>query len=686
MKIKYRYSKVLIFLLCFLIVMSSIITYQLFNPIPKNNLVNLSLFEERWIQENKNKMIDIAILNNIPIFSSGGEGLIFSLLDAIKIDSDLDFNKISYNINGPQPNNQFIFKIIDNNQLLSANDLLLLEDYYVVLSKEKEKINDLKLLDDTNIGLLRGDLNKITNYLNQTKKISYVPVDNIDELNILFEDNLIDYLIIPRQLYFPFIITNEYQVVYTFNNLSIKYVLTYHLDNDDKLNSIIKKYFQGWMANDYLNDYNEAMFKLYADLKNISDEQKDAFKSKRYIYGYLENKPYDALIDNKLAGINSQFIDPFASFSNIELTHKKYNSIETLYKDFNKGEIDIIFDYYNFNVTDNYLATNEVIANRYVVLSSIKNNLILDGLTSLDGKTIATIKNLKLTKFLDRNTEVSWKLVDRFQQLLNYDLILLDYNTYLYYKHTKLSNYNLIFEDDASPNYRYLISNKDNNRLFYLFYQYYLTSINEQQYQYLAINNLLLTEDELNLSSLWLYIILIPSFGVMFYFLLFKIKQLKKAKEYTKVKYIDHLTSLKNRCYLNHHLHQWEENTVYPQAIMIINLNNIKEINNNYGHDEGDRLIKMVANILINHQLSKTDVIRIDGDEFLIYMIGYEKVAIEEYLKKLNNLFSDLPYDYGASLGYSMITDDIKTIDDATNEAILNMLKDKEAKKSNKDS
>jgi len=37
-----------------------------------------------------------------------------------------------------------------------------------------------------------------------------------------------------------------------------------------------------------------------------------------------------------------------------------------------------------------------------------------------------------------------------------------------------------------------------------------------------------------------------------------------------------------------------------------------------------------------------------------------------------------LPYGFGAAIGYSMIVDEIKTIDDAINEATLEMRTDKE--------
>ena len=35
--------------------------------------------------------------------------------------------------------------------------------------------------------------------------------------------------------------------------------------------------------------------------------------------------------------------------------------------------------------------------------------------------------------------------------------------------------------------------------------------------------------------------------------------------------------------------------------------------------------------------------------------------------------FKNLPYEFGATIGYSMITDDLKSIEDAFNEAVEDM-------------
>ena len=66
---------------------------------------------------------------------------------------------------------------------------------------------------------------------------------------------------------------------------------------------------------------------------------------------------------------------------------------------------------------------------------------------------------------------------------------------------------------------------------------------------------------------------------------------------------------------------------------------------------------------------------RTDGDEFIIYLVGYDERKISSYIHKLNKeLISALPNkEYGVSIGYRMILSEEMTIDDAINDA-LNMI------------
>lgn len=108
---------------------------------------------------------------------------------------------------------------------------------------------------------------------------------------------------------------------------------------------------------------------------------------------------------------------------------------------------------------------------------------------------------------------------------------------------------------------------------------------------------------------------------------------------------------------------------------MVIDLNKIQEINDLYGYNEGDKQIKALANILVKTQLDNSEIMRTDGNEFVIYLVGYSQKQVSNYIFKLNKEIKKLPYEFGAEFGFSMIQDDIKTIEDALNEAVEDMKK-----------
>ena len=152
----------------------------------------------------------------------------------------------------------------------------------------------------------------------------------------------------------------------------------------------------------------------------------------------------------------------------------------------------------------------------------------------------------------------------------------------------------------------------------------------------------------------------------------------KKAKKEDRLYYLDAMTNLKNRNYLNDNINNWDNTKIYPRTIVMIDLNNLKYVNDNYGHEEGDQLIIKAAAILVNTQLENSEIVRTDGNEFLIYLVGYSERQVDTYTKKLGKEMKSLPHEFGAAVGYSMIIDEIKTIDDAINEATLEMIANKQ--------
>ena len=151
-----------------------------------------------------------------------------------------------------------------------------------------------------------------------------------------------------------------------------------------------------------------------------------------------------------------------------------------------------------------------------------------------------------------------------------------------------------------------------------------------------------------------------------------------KVKKEDRIKYIDLLTSLKNRNYYNEKIKVWNKNRVFPQACIVLDCNRVKELNDLLGHEEGDKQIQAVANILIRTQVDNSEIMRTDGNEFFVYMVGYSEKQVLSYMKRLVKGFKKLPHDYGVAMGFSMIENDTQLVEDAFNEASIKMRENKD--------
>jgi diguanylate cyclase (GGDEF) domain len=86
-------------------------------------------------------------------------------------------------------------------------------------------------------------------------------------------------------------------------------------------------------------------------------------------------------------------------------------------------------------------------------------------------------------------------------------------------------------------------------------------------------------------------------------------------------------------------------------------MDNLKSINDNYGHDEGDRALKEVT-LLLEQSYRESDIVgRLGGDEFSVLCICSPD-SIEEIINRLNtniiqfNSTGKLMYDISLSYGY----------------------------------
>lgn len=131
----------------------------------------------------------------------------------------------------------------------------------------------------------------------------------------------------------------------------------------------------------------------------------------------------------------------------------------------------------------------------------------------------------------------------------------------------------------------------------------------------------------------------------------------EKTQEMDKIKsksYTDALTGLWNREYTEKRVNELldEEN---QGSLMMIDLDNFKAINDNYGHQEGDRVLLLFADTLREFSEEKDVVCRIGGDEFVLFLTGKtgrSEVAnlAQDIIISLNNKIKSLNYDVKTSV------------------------------------
>ena len=656
--------------------------------IKKNKDANgeFTLLEKRWIEKNKSTVVDVSILNDLPIYGEDGDGVFFDFLDGFTKETEISFNKIPYKSTQDAPSSNYIFLITSNNSL-NDDELVFYTDSYVLVSKDNKEVKNISDLKGVTIGSLESDLNKVKDTFEENDQIIYNSYSSVSSLISALNNNDIVYAIIPKTVYIKDIFENNYYIVHNVSELSTNYVLRVN-GKDSSLNKIIKKYFIRWSRENLNSSYNERLLKLYFDTKDIDDETIANFQGKEYTYGYVKNLPYESKINSDFIGYNSEILDSFAKSMNITFKIKEYGSVDDLVKNLNKGSIDVAFNYYDFkNLTNDYDATFSPYNEKIVVLTSISNiTTSIESLKSLKNKDVMMVDN-KLASYINKkygaNVKTFKKANQLFNSINNNSIVVLDYNLYDNYRNSDLSNYKVVYEDKIkNVDFNFILLNTNKNRAFNGLFKFYISTL--QQDLYMARAKVQLQKDSKKIDLTFVYI-LIALFGALIISLLYIRNRHKKNRisKNDRLKYVDSLTSLKNRHYLNKNYEKWQENKIYPQSIIIVDVNKIGHINDVYGHTEGDMVLKKAANILLNNQLEQSDMVRTNGDEFLIYMVGYEENKVITYMRKLNKEFKTLPYNFGATLGYSMIVDDVKTIDDAINEAVLEVKTAKENNNSN---
>ena len=149
----------------------------------------------------------------------------------------------------------------------------------------------------------------------------------------------------------------------------------------------------------------------------------------------------------------------------------------------------------------------------------------------------------------------------------------------------------------------------------------------------------------------------------------------------------DHLTGLYNRAFAFDYISQKLKEAARTHsitAILFVDLDNFKLINDSYGHDKGDQVLVVTANAIKNTLREQDLVARVGGDEFIVALDGDLQISdIKDIAQKvIHNLKAEiakmnLKSNVTASIGVSICSKGNTGVSDLIRQADAAMYKSK---------
>ena len=630
---------------------------------------NYSYTEKRWITDNLNKTIDLYVEPSLPVFSNNGTGVYYDYITALKEDTGLNINVIT--------DDKSKIKLVNKNKV-DDEDILFYRDHYVVIGT-----NNINKFDDLNykkIGVIKNDKENVSLYLTEHKNINLSNYETFDELRAAYDSKTIDYMVIPMYKYLDQLLSNKYDIVYHLDGLYSYYVLDLDSEGDENFNSILTKFYYRYQdtANSKLNTY---FLDIYYNQNKYTELQKESITNDDFIVGYIDNIPFEGMIGKSFTGLTDTYLTKFSDMTGVTYKYVEYNDAKDLSNALNSNKVDLALNYYSLS-SDNYTSSRTLGPTEYVVLAHNNNNIVVNSLYSLSGINVDMLNNMNLKyNMASKNLFEINDFPSINTMLKNIDensIIIIEKEVYDYYKDTSLKNYSIRYIDSVKLNNSFLLNKK--NTAFNDLFDFYLSTLSSNEVKNESVVGVIETLKNNRIinfiiSNLIYIVIGILIISFVIYGIIKRVVTTKKIKKEDRLYYFDAMTNLKNRNYLNDNIDFWSSTKVYPQAIVVIDINKLKVLNDKIGHEAGDNQIKAVASVLIKTQRDNSEIMRTDGDEFIIYLVGHDEKKIGSYIHKLNREFSSaLPNkEYGVSIGYRMILSEEMTIDDAINDA-LNMI------------
>lgn len=124
----------------------------------------------------------------------------------------------------------------------------------------------------------------------------------------------------------------------------------------------------------------------------------------------------------------------------------------------------------------------------------------------------------------------------------------------------------------------------------------------------------------------------------------------RRSSEMELAALTDGMTGLNNRRYFDEALGQYLEEFIRigrPVGLMILDLDHFKSINDTYGHDVGDEVLRAVSRCLLEYTRHHDFVARLGGEEFAVIVPNMDQESLSVFAERLRAAVERLALDVG---------------------------------------
>lgn len=146
----------------------------------------------------------------------------------------------------------------------------------------------------------------------------------------------------------------------------------------------------------------------------------------------------------------------------------------------------------------------------------------------------------------------------------------------------------------------------------------------------------------------------------------------------------DQLTGLYNRSFLDEYITGLKEKKAYPVSIISADCDNLKKINDSFGHMIGDEYIRMSVGVMRSVLPENSCIFRMGGDEFLAFLPGTDADAAERLIEEVQESAASYQIKgitLSVSLGYSTAESADSSIVECIKRSDNDMYQDKNRRK-----